>query len=268
MDQVIAYSEGNEALPMNPFFLSFDDGHREMYEIVAPMLKKLGVPATFFLVTDCLDNRFLIYPHRKSYLCDVIEKNSLSNHDYDYLKGAGIHADNGKSQLVDIIRKINVNNHEGRNKIDAIADILNVSWDEVLSTHQPYLTSDQCHGLIRQGFDIGSHGLDHSKLSSLVAAERSRQVLESTHMLVNNFGIKNVGFAFPNGAYAADEPWMGELIEGDKYLKLFFTTAKMKRNAYPCINRLNMDVSIRKNKNYLSDGFDVLAMSSLLLDCI
>src|SRR4030042_2420316 len=44
----------------NPLMaLSFDDGLREVYNIIAPLLLKKGIPATFFINTALASNRLL-----------------------------------------------------------------------------------------------------------------------------------------------------------------------------------------------------------------
>src|SRR3954467_5155605 len=49
-------------------FVTFDDGLAECSSIVGPILVKHRVPCTFFLVTECIDNRHMMYRHKVS-LC-------------------------------------------------------------------------------------------------------------------------------------------------------------------------------------------------------
>lgn len=46
-----ALIEGAHILPKKPVLLTFDDGFREHYTVVFPLLKRLGLKATFFVVT-------------------------------------------------------------------------------------------------------------------------------------------------------------------------------------------------------------------------
>jgi peptidoglycan/xylan/chitin deacetylase (PgdA/CDA1 family) len=57
----------NKITPEKPVFhLTFDDGLKEIYEIVAPILLKKGVPATFFINSGFVDNKTLFYRHQHS----------------------------------------------------------------------------------------------------------------------------------------------------------------------------------------------------------
>ena len=46
---VVDSLRGGRPLPPNAFFLSTDDGMRENHDVIAPILKRKGIPATFFL---------------------------------------------------------------------------------------------------------------------------------------------------------------------------------------------------------------------------
>ena len=48
------------------FHLSFDDGLRECAEVIAPVLLKKGIPATFFLNSAFVDNKALFHKYKAS----------------------------------------------------------------------------------------------------------------------------------------------------------------------------------------------------------
>ena len=70
--------EDNETPTRNSFVLTFDDGLRECYDIIAPILKSYGVPAIFFLCSAFIDNRELAYDHKKGLLCGLVKEDGLS----------------------------------------------------------------------------------------------------------------------------------------------------------------------------------------------
>jgi peptidoglycan/xylan/chitin deacetylase (PgdA/CDA1 family) len=51
-DDALALLAGGRQLTAPVFCLSFDDGHRSWLDVALPVLASLGIPATFFVVTD------------------------------------------------------------------------------------------------------------------------------------------------------------------------------------------------------------------------
>ena len=51
-DDLLNAWESGKTLPKNPVVLTFDDGHKDIYENVFPILQKYNMRATVFIVTD------------------------------------------------------------------------------------------------------------------------------------------------------------------------------------------------------------------------
>ena len=73
LDLLHSVSTG-EPVPRHAFLLTFDDGFREITEIIAPLLLRKGIPATFFLATAFLDNKEMALHNKFSVLIEHINK--------------------------------------------------------------------------------------------------------------------------------------------------------------------------------------------------
>jgi peptidoglycan/xylan/chitin deacetylase (PgdA/CDA1 family) len=180
-------------LPGNAMLLTFDDGFREMHDVVAPLLLKKGIHATFFVNTDFIDNRDMCYLNKASLLADGLEStdNKKMNKEIKRLLSSGKNESAGWKELILAVP------YESRDILDEIADRLQVDFREYLENRRPYLTSDQIRHMIDHGFTFGAHSLDHPLYSLLPVEEQVRQTLESVGALKNRFSISYGAFAFP-----------------------------------------------------------------------
>jgi glycosyltransferase involved in cell wall biosynthesis/peptidoglycan/xylan/chitin deacetylase (PgdA/CDA1 family) len=203
--EVIKYVKEDVPLPPNHFLLTFDDGLREVNDIISPILVSKGVPATFFLNSSFIDNKELCFEHKASILGVRIRK-GLSSAEKKEIKQTLreyhiLEADLTKSVL-------NISYHQ-RSLLDKIGRILRVCFEDYLQQNQPYLTSDQVNGLIKKGFTVGAHGIDHPHYSTLFLAEQLEQTLSSIKQIRKRFGLEYGAFAFPYN----DEGISGEFFK-------------------------------------------------------
>ena len=150
------------------FHLTFDDGLQELYTVVAPILKEKNIPATFFINTDFLDNKAMFYRFKASLLSDKFAANGMLDLPYGQEKD-----------------------------IDVLAETLGYDFDDYLKNEQPYLSSDQVQELIKQGFTIGGHSLNHPLYSKLSVDEQIHQTIKSVNKLVDTFKLDYKVFSFP-----------------------------------------------------------------------
>lgn len=182
----------------HPILITFDDGLREIYDVVAPLLLRKGIPATFFITRDFIDNRFLCYHHRASILLEEVGR-------LDGKKKAAIEKEvrrhssptgRQNGELRDEILRAAFHN---RPLIDRLARMCEVDFDSYLDSVKPYVSSEQLGALAKWGFGLGGHATDHSHFAHLSVAEQIRQTEDSVVHLKEKLGLKYGVFSFPHG---------------------------------------------------------------------
>jgi peptidoglycan/xylan/chitin deacetylase (PgdA/CDA1 family) len=215
-------------LPPNSVLITFDDGFREVAEIVAPILLKKGVPATFFLITGCLDNADMAHHNKISLLLDRMEHlggrapKAAVEH---LLARRGIEAPSTRAALLSI-------DYVHRSIVDEVAALLEYDFGEYLAAARPYLTSSQVEVLVAQGFAIGGHSIDHPAYSLLDLREQVRQTRESVGMLRRRFSLDYGAFAFPHGDDRVPAAFF-PLISADGCVDISFGTAGIVKDRRP-----------------------------------
>lgn len=67
MDDLFLFTQGQKELPSRAVAVTFDDGYVDNHEVAAPILNRLGVPATFYITVDCIETGRLPWPSRLRY---------------------------------------------------------------------------------------------------------------------------------------------------------------------------------------------------------
>ena len=194
LSEYIKWIEGDKILPENSFLLTFDDGLSEIYDVVAPILIDKGIPATFFISSAFLDNRELCYLHKISLLIESVRNGISPGTEAEIKRILGEEGLAG-SNLPEEIGNVG---YRHRLVLDKIAQTLDLDISEFLNIKQPYLTSAKVRELIKKGFTIGSHSVDHPYYRDLSLDEQLSQTISSTKEIRRKFGLDYGAFAFPH----------------------------------------------------------------------
>lgn len=193
LQDVISCLDGTNRLPNRCFLPTFDDGFCEIYDIIAPVLHAQGIPAVFFLITSVIDNRELCYPQKKSLLIralaslgDSPAKREVSQ----LLTNAGVKGSDLPSRLRSIY-------YRQRHLLDELGSVVGYDFAEYVASVHPYLTSEQIRKLMKMGFDIGAHSIDHPLYSEMRLDEQLVQTQDSLKWLSTRFQYNCQSFAFP-----------------------------------------------------------------------
>lgn len=166
-----------------PFcLLTFDDGKRSNATVVAPELKRLGVPAAFFVVTSALGSnapfwfdRYWALRTKLGTLPRGLELRALKQLPYSVLTARIEQACAQHGVEADLSND----------------DVRPMSWDEARRLHQ-------------QGFSVGAHGHTHAILTRETRADAFENIATSIAMVAAEIGAPCPAFAFPNGNYTPE----------------------------------------------------------------
>jgi peptidoglycan/xylan/chitin deacetylase (PgdA/CDA1 family) len=190
LDDVIEAALGNGR--RRGFFLTFDDGLREMSEIVAPILKRKGVPAAFFLCSGFWDNRDLFYRFKAALILGRLQsaKQSALAEAGLILERRGLLAEG----LAETVRSVT---YLHRFLLDEIAPIFELDFATYLRECTPFMSIDEAAALQRDGFAIGAHSIDHPRYAEIPLEEQIRQTRQSVEALEALLHPPHRIFAFP-----------------------------------------------------------------------
>jgi peptidoglycan/xylan/chitin deacetylase (PgdA/CDA1 family) len=186
------------------WFLSFDDGYRELADEVAPLLKRKGIPATFFLCSSLIDNRSVFFEDHTGWIAHALllaspaARNAVS----EILDNAG-------TPLVQLLKS----RVPHQQLLDRVSELLNLDINAWLKSEEPYLTSAQIRQLLHDGFTIGAHSVDHPLFSDISLDECMRQIQESLLDLDAAFALNARVFAFPYGEFGLSATALQQLLQ-------------------------------------------------------
>jgi peptidoglycan/xylan/chitin deacetylase (PgdA/CDA1 family) len=228
LSDLLAHINTGKNLPTRAFLLSFDDGFREMAEIVAPILKSKGVPAIFFVNSAFVDNRDLCFHQKISLVIAQLKTNTSENLEAKIRNILRSHEIN-EDKIIPMLRSIP---YAKRAVLDELESACGLDFKIFLSQQKPYLTSEQIRALLRDGFAIGGHSVDHPFYGDLTLDEQLRQTRQSIEFFQKEFGVDYRTFAFPHSDAGVSQEFF-ERSYGDGTLQISFGTGGLLRDPWP-----------------------------------
>lgn len=227
LQDIIKNLEGFGRLPKRCFMPTFDDGFCEVYDIVAPVLSEKGIPAVFFLITSTIDNHELCYPQKKSLLINKLASLADSTTKREVKKILF----NAKIDGTDLASQIRNIYYRQRHLLDKLGTLLGYDFNAYVTSERPYLTSLQITHLMKNGFDIGAHSIDHPLYSELTLDEQLVQTLGSMKWLSKKFQYHCQAFAFPYGDTGISQEFFQRSFS-DGSLKISFGIGGIKNRYF------------------------------------
>ncbi len=212
------------------FLLTFDDGLREVFEVVRPILLSKGIPAIVFLNSGFVDNRDIFFRYKASILLENLKLMGDSSSTRKEIKKV-LNLDG--SDYESIRKSILGLGYEDSGKFEILARLLEVDFIKYLKDTKPYLDSDQIKTMIKEGFIFGGHSIDHPFYNNLTHDLQLKQTFESVKTVEERFAMDSGLFAFPFTDFGITKTFF-EDIYSCKTPKIYasFGTAGLKKDTY------------------------------------
>lgn len=175
--------------------LTFDDGYRDHLEAAVPVLGRLGLPATFFLVPGLLSGTTRAWWEVVGWAFGRTARSQLRWEGEDYALTAPTARREASVAVGERLKR------RDRAAREAAVDALVTELEPEGSPGDRglFLDWDGARELVRQGYEIGSHSLHHAILSEEEPEEQRRDLVESRRLLQEALGIPALLLAYPNG---------------------------------------------------------------------
>ena len=267
IEDIITYYKNpkEKKLPEKAILLTFDDGYKDHYTYVLPVLLENNIQGSYYIPTKCFQDKKVLDVNKIHFILEScigeedkilkdieeylkINKDSRILLSYnDYFKEYAVVSRFDKKEVIFIKRMLQVVLPEDYRQ--KLVDILFKKYvctigDKIISERtfweELYLTPEQIRMMEKLGMHIGFHSHDHVWLNSLSKEEQEFQIKSSINYF-KEIGIKTgkMTLSYPYGGYNEESV---ELIK--KYeVPLAFTTkvaiADLNKDEYYALPRLD-----------------------------
>jgi len=191
--------------------ITFDDGWRDNYERALPVLRKYGLPATFYISTDFIGSGRTPWFYRLGHIL-----RALSEMPEEAL--AALRSNDARDLPGPLMRWLAASSAERRRDIDTLVEELKrlagTELEALVERLQQWLTFQgrqteadgaamldwqQVREMALSSFEIGSHGVTHMILTQVSREAAERELRESKRSIEEQIERPIGGLSYPNG---------------------------------------------------------------------
>jgi peptidoglycan/xylan/chitin deacetylase (PgdA/CDA1 family) len=187
----------NKKIPNNAVVLTIDDGYENFYKLAYPILKKHGVPATFFVTTGFINGDLWLWPDKVKW---ILQQTSPQESVVTLNKKNFILSQYWYKNWSEIISYcLSVNEDIKQAIITSLSKQLKI---EIPCTPpEPYKASNwqELQEMQDYGIEIGGHTVSHPSLTKVSRQQSKIEISNCLADITKNLGDKKRTFCYPNG---------------------------------------------------------------------
>jgi peptidoglycan/xylan/chitin deacetylase (PgdA/CDA1 family) len=203
LSRVAAHYAGRAELPARAACVTIDDGFADAYEIAFPLLRRHGVPATLFVITDFLDGRAWVWTDKLRHVALTTPAGRLSaevgGRTFDLRLAGRDSRISAAGRVNSELKRLAPRARE--EAIERIAESHGVGIPDAPPAEFGPVTWGQAREMDAAGVEIGSHTVSHPILTTTDGARLAAELRDSRARLETELGHSVELFCYPNGSF-------------------------------------------------------------------
>lgn len=212
---VRAAVQGDRPLPERCWLVTLDDGLKEQHEHAWPILRRLGIPAIFYVTTDPIANRRVTSVHKIHLLRATVAPQKVLEALVQHARRLGIGLepvdaataarqypyDRPEAARLKYLLNFALAFADRDRLVEACVDEL-LGWNEGEVSARLYMSESEVRDLAAAGC-VGTHAHEHLPLGLLPEAEVTRQIRTSVELIERWSGHRPYTLSYPYGSLEA-----------------------------------------------------------------
>lgn len=244
--------------------ITLDDGFADNYHCVYWYLQEHKLPATIFLVSDCILKKKPIWIQELCYIINSVGPEKIIEA-LSGLEGTPVITElpNRKASrkqlhglLIEYFAYF-VHKDVREALLTRIYHECNLSKENIIDDNQIFLNVEQIKEMARNGIDFGSHGATHTPFSAMSIGEQEEEINTSKLVIKEIIGHGAFPFAYPFGGSSSFKPSTRAIAERVGHSCILSTVERLNdssRSPYE-LGRIRVDnISVYKLAFELEKG--------------
>lgn len=196
--QLFEFERAYGTWPDRALIITFDDGYKDNFTIAWPILKELGLTATFFLATGHIGQAELFWWDEIAYLLKHTHKQSFSLTDMQpsFPLNNLVSRQEAIEKVLAYVKRIP--DEERRKFIVSLRNELETEVPSEIAAGM-HMNWDEVRELADGGMEIGSHTITHPILSRVSPDRLKAEIADSRLKIEKETGKEVISFAYPAG---------------------------------------------------------------------
>lgn len=181
--------------------VTVDDGYHDVFTLAAPVLRRYGVPASFFVISDFVDGRLWPWTDRLGFVFERAPRDQVAfkHHGGTYVLDMQEERSRWRAgeQWLDYAKRLSV--AERDELLEALAEAFGVNIPLAPPSEYRPMTWTQLRALAAEGFDVGAHTRAHPILSRVGPEQLRAEIEGGKEQMEQQLRRRVRHFAYPNG---------------------------------------------------------------------
>jgi peptidoglycan/xylan/chitin deacetylase (PgdA/CDA1 family) len=197
LEDVLEDKDGRH-LPQRAVLVTFDDAYASVWKVAAPLCKKYGIPAVYFVNAAFLNNRRLAPDNLICYVANVKGMETVNA----AARTLGLAEFSDLRSLSEVFSNFfpSITLVEREAFLESLHRLSGVSESHLAEELALYLTTEQLRSLATYDFEIGNHTYSHVHCRRLSGDEFDHEIDRNKSELEELSGKKVRSFSLPYGS--------------------------------------------------------------------